>query len=175
MPYSYDLSPGQKIYLDNPGALTSITLTSTGAGLQQQSSSQVSTGPWTDIPQIARVGNGVLLRCVTAQGAFFWQIQGMQIAAAPATAWAAAQATPMQATESSPPIASVPPMTPLQPMAPMRMGNMEMSLNPMTMRMGKMTLGPDSPTVNTPKFCTQCGAAIAPGDRFCGSCGHQLS
>lgn len=172
MPYSCDLSPGQKIDLDNSGAITSITLTRVGAGQQQQSSTQVPTGPWTEVPQIARVGDGVILRCVTAQGSFFWQIQGMQIGAAPAMDWAAVQAHAMQATEVGPPIAPVPPMP---PMAPMQMGNMEMSLNPMTLRMGKMTLGPDMPTVNTQKFCTQCGAAIALGDRFCSSCGHQLT
>ncbi len=177
MPYHCDLSPGQKIYLDNPGPNTVVTLTSAGAGQQQQSSARVPTGPWTEVPQIVRVGDGVLLRCVTAQGTFLWQIQGMQIEVARATAWAADQATPMQATEVGPPIASIPPMPsiqPMPPMAPMQMGNMEMSLNPMTMRMGKMTLGPDTPTVNTQRFCTQCGAAIAQGDRFCGSCGHQL-
>ena len=113
MPYHCDLSPGQKIYLDNPGSITLITLASAGAGQQQQSSTQVHTGPWTEVPQIARVGNGVILRCVAAQGTFFWQIQGMQIGVAPATAWVADQATPMQAAEvGSSPIASMPPMAP---------------------------------------------------------------
>ncbi|MBW4458860.1 MAG: zinc ribbon domain-containing protein [Nodosilinea sp. WJT8-NPBG4] len=172
MPYHCDLSPGQKIYLDNPGSITLITLASTGAGQQQQSSTQVHTGSWTEVPQIVRVGNGVILRCVAAQGTFFWQIQGMQIGVAPATAWATDQAIPMQTAEvGSSPIASMPPMP---PMAPMQMGDMQMSSNPMTLRMGKMTFGSDTPTVNTQKFCTQCGAAIAQGDRFCGSCGHQL-
>ncbi|MBD1872547.1 zinc ribbon domain-containing protein [Nodosilinea sp. FACHB-131] len=172
MPYHCDFSPGQKIYLDNPGSITLITLVSAGVGQQQQSSTQVHTGPWTETPQIARVSNGVLLRCVAAQGTFFWQIQGMQIEAAPTTAWVADQATPMQATELAPsPIA---PMPPMPPMAPMQMGDMQMSSNPMTLRMGKMTLGLGTPAVNTPKFCTQCGAAIAQGDRFCGSCGRQL-
>ncbi|MBD1917568.1 MULTISPECIES: zinc ribbon domain-containing protein [Cyanophyceae] len=172
MPYYCDLSPGQKIYLDNSGPNTVITLASGEAGQQQQSSTQVRTGPWTEVPQITRVGGGVLLRCVTVQGIFVWQVQGTQIRAAPATAWAADQATPMQATEVEPPIASMPPMP---PMPPMQMGDMEMSLNPMTLRMREMTLGSNTPTVNTQKFCTQCGAAIAQSDRFCGSCGHQLS
>ncbi|MBD2114639.1 MULTISPECIES: zinc ribbon domain-containing protein [Cyanophyceae] len=175
MPYHCDLSPGQKIYLDNPGSITLITLASAGAGQQQQSNTQVHTGPWTEIPQIIRVDNGALLRCVTAQGTFFWQIQGMQIGVASATAWDTNQATPMQVTEVGPsPIASMPPMPPMPPMAPMQMGDMQMSLNPMTLRMGKMTLGLNTPTVNNQKFCTQCGAAIAQGDRFCGSCGYQL-
>ena len=172
MPYHFDLRPGQKIYLDNPDPITIITLTSVGVGQQQQSSIQVPTGLWTELPQIARVGDGIILRCVTAQGTFFWQIQGMQIGAAPATAWAADRATPMQATEVGfSPIASMPPMT---PMAPLQMGDMQMSLNPMTLRMGQMSLGSQPLSVDPQKFCTQCGAAIAQSDRFCGSCGHQL-
>lgn len=175
MPYCCDFSSSQKIYLDNSDSVTVITLASAGAGQQQQSSVQVRTGLWTEVPQIARVGDGVLLRCVTAQGTFFWQIQGMQIGVAPAAAWVADQATTMQATEVAPPIISMQPMPPMQPMAPMQMGNMEMSLNPMTMRMGEMTIGSDLPMANTQKFCTQCGAAIAQSDRFCGSCGQQLA
>lgn len=175
MPYYCDLGPGQKIYLDNPGPITLITLASGSAGQQQQSSTQVHTGPWTEVPQIARVGSGVLLRCVTAQGTYTWQIQGMQIGIAPTNTWAADQATPMQATEVGPSsMAPMQPMAPMEPMAPMRMGDMQMSMNPMTMRMGNMTLGLDAPAANTQQFCTQCGAAIAWGDRFCGSCGHQL-
>lgn len=175
MPYYCDLGPSQKIYLDNSGPMTLITLASGSAGQQQQSSTQVHTGPWTEGPQIARVANGVLLRCVTAQGTYIWQIQGMQIGAAPTEIWPADQATPMQATEVDPsPRAPMQPMAPMAPMAPMRMGDMQMSMNPMTMRMGNMTLGVDALAANTQQFCTQCGGAIARRDRFCGSCGHQL-
>jgi hypothetical protein len=63
----------------------------------------------------------------------------------------------------------------MQPMTPMKMGNMQMSANPMTMQMGDMRLSMGNATPpDTRKFCTQCGAAINAGDRFCGSCGHQL-
>lgn len=175
MPYSCDLGPGQKICLDNPGPTTLITLASGSAGQQQQSSTQVPTGTWTEVPQIARVGGGLLLRCVTAQGTYIWQIQGMQIGVAPTNTWVADQATPMQVSEvDSSSVAPMQPMSPMQPMAPMRMGDMEMSMHPMTMRMGNMTLGVDAPAASTQQFCTQCGGAIAPSDRFCGSCGHQL-
>ncbi len=186
MPYQYDIGPSQKIYLDNPGNNTLITLASGGPGQQQQSGTQVATGPWTEVPQVTRVGSGVLVRCTTGQGAFIWQVQGMQIGAADATAWPADQAESMQVTASS---ASV--MQPMQPMQPMQMGDMQMSANPMTMRMGNMTLGmgdgnsPGAAAGNASgtaagnasgpqNFCPQCGAAVSPGDRFCGSCGHQL-
>ncbi|PZO45555.1 MAG: zinc ribbon domain-containing protein [Shackletoniella antarctica] len=182
MPYQYDISPTQKIYLDNLGDNTLITLASGGPGQQQQSGTQVATGPWTELPQVVRVGSGVLVRCTTGQRTFIWQVQGGQIGAADATAWPADQAEPMQVTASSAPV-----MQPMAPMQPMQMGDMQMSASPMTMRMGNMTLGKShgnssgaadgnaSGTASGPqKFCTQCGAAVSTGDRFCGSCGHQL-
>ncbi len=177
MPYQCDLGPGQKIYLDNPGTLTVITLAHGGPGQQQQSSSQIQTGPWIEVPQVAKVGSGVLVHCVTAQGSFSWQVQGIHIEVVPAAAWAAAQGTPMQPTETRPtPMA---PMQPMAPMTPMNMGPMEMSANPMTMRMGNMTLESGAAIASpqqssAQKFCTQCGAAVAEGDRYCGSCGHPL-
>ncbi|MBE9136815.1 zinc ribbon domain-containing protein [Nodosilinea sp. LEGE 07088] len=185
MPYQYDFGPGQRLYLDNSGDITTITLASGSAGQQQQSSTQVQTGPWVEMPQIAKAGSGAIVRCITPQGTFIWQVQGMQIAAAQATAWPADQAQPMQPVVAMPPPA-MQPMPPMQPMAPMQMGDMQMgdmqmgdmqmSANPMTMRMGNMTLGMEktaAPTPSAQKFCTQCGAAVEPSDRFCGSCGHQ--
>lgn len=179
MPYQYDFGLGQKIYLDNSGSTTAITLASSSPGQQQQSCTQVQTGPWIEVPQAARLDCGVLLRCVTAQGVFVWQVQGTQIAIADAAAWPAHRAVALQPTEAGPaampPMAPMQPMTPLEPMAPMAMGNMRMSSNPMTMQMGNMTLSMGH--VETPKakqFCTHCGSATQSGDRFCGSCGHQL-
>lgn len=173
MPYQYDLSPGQKIYLDNPGHTTVITLASGGPGQQQQSGTQVQTGPWTEMPQAAAVGSTTLIRCVTAQGIFVWQVQGMQVGTADAALWPIRQAVPMQPVAANPSVMQ--PMWPMQPMTPMKMGDMQMSTNPMTMRMGDMALSMGAANPPDAKlFCTQCGAAAAPGDRFCGSCGHQL-
>lgn len=174
MPYQYDLGPGQRIFLDNPGSITRITLASGSPGQQQQSSTQIQTGVWTEVPQVAQGTGGLLLRCVTDQGAFVWQVQGMQIGAADDSLWSAPQATPMQPVEAAP----MAPMLPMAPMAPMKMGDMEMSANPMTMRMGNMKLSMEQealrPSSSPAKFCTQCGTAVGAGDRFCGSCGHQL-
>lgn len=179
MPYQYDLGPNQKIYLDNLGPTTVITLASGGPGQQQQSGSRLQTGAWTEVPQAVQVSGGVLIRCVTAQGAFVWQVRGSQIEAANAAAWSDRQAVPLTATEAGPtampPMAPMEPMQPMAPMPPMKMGNMEMSANPMTMRMGDMALSMGN--TNAPiakKFCTQCGSAVGSGDRFCGNCGHQL-
>ncbi|WP_225885267.1 zinc-ribbon domain-containing protein [Leptolyngbya sp. KIOST-1] len=130
----------------------------------------------------------MLIRCVTAQGVFIWQIQGMQVGAADPSAWTAHQAVPLESTTAE--SWAMPPMTPMAPMPPLTMGNMtlgdmQMSSNPMTMRMGDMTLsmgeakapGSMAAPASTPegqKFCTQCGTAVNPSDRFCGSCGHRL-
>ncbi len=179
MPYQYDLGLGQKIYIDNSGSTTVITLASSSSGQQQQSGTQVQTGPWTEAPQVARSGGGVLLRCVTAQGVFIWQVQGTQIGSADIAAWPAKQAVALQATEVEPPavpsMEPIRPMPPMEPMAPMTLGNMHVSANPMTMQMGDMRLSMgNAEAPNAKKFCTQCGSAIKAGDRFCGSCGHQL-
>ena len=96
------------------------------------------------------------------------------------------------------------PMTPMSPMPPMQMGNMQMNMKPMTMQMGNMglqmgveaipnaassqassssssshaTSQATSPSTSSatshPKFCSQCGNGLKPGDRFCSSCGHSL-
>ena len=95
-------------------------------------------------------------------------------------------------------------MPPMTSMPPMQMGNMQMNLKPMTMQMGNMglqmgveavskTANPKgsssssyshatshttSPATSNatsyPKFCSQCGNGLKPGDRFCSSCGHSL-
>jgi len=186
MPYRCDLGPGHSIYLDNQGNATIILVSSTGAGQQQQASNTVHTGPWTDVPQVAQVGNGVLIRCVSAQGVVMVQVQGSQIGlATSAAAWASGQTIAVQPTDHMPvpkmrpmePMQPMEPMEPMQPMQPMRMGNMQMSANPMAMRMGNMEMQMGN-TEATPKgqrqFCTQCGASVSPEDRFCGNCGHQL-
>jgi hypothetical protein len=180
MPYQCDLGPGQRIYLDNSGNTTQITLASGGPGQQQQSSTQVQTGTWTESPQVARVASGVLIRCVTAQGTFLWQVQGMQIGAVAAPAWPTDRGVPMQPVGAIP-TAPMPPMppAPMAPMPPMQMGDMHLSANPMTMTMGNMTLSmgnaaTPSSAPDTPRFCTQCGAAVGVGDRYCGHCGHTL-
>lgn len=181
MPYQFDCGLGQKIYLDNSGATTVIILASSSPGQHQQSGTQVQTGRWTEVPQAARADSSVLLRCVTAQGVFIWQVQGTHIGVADGAAWPAQQAVSLQPTKAAPgmlpmaPIAPIEPMTPIEPMAPMKMGNMQMSTNPMTMQMGDMALSMGKAKApDGKKFCTHCGSAINAGDRFCGSCGHQI-
>ncbi|NJM00311.1 MAG: zinc ribbon domain-containing protein [Synechococcaceae cyanobacterium SM2_3_2] len=186
MPYQCTLSSGQHIYLDNPGHQTVITVASGSAGQQQQSSSSVSTGPWTAVPQVAQMNGGALIRCVTAQGTFTFQVQGMQVSTATdASNWQAAQQIALQTVDTRPgtsmppmmPMQPMPPIAPMPPMKPMQMGDMQMSANPMAMRMGNMAMQMGhamAETAQPRQFCTQCGAPVGPEDRFCGSCGHKL-
>ena len=63
---------------------------------------------------------------------------------------------------------------PMSPMQPMRMGNMSMDLNSMSMQMGNMSSNLKSDTT-VKQFCSQCGKEAQAGDRFCRSCGHELA
>ena len=184
MPYRCDLNTGQQIFLDNQGEKTLITVSSSSPGQQQQSSSSLQTGQWTEVPQVAQMDGGAVIRCVSAQGTFTIQVQGSQIGqAAGSVNWSAAQNVavhpidhmPGQAMSNMQPMQ---PMEPMQPMQPMRMGNMKMSSNPMEMRMGNMAMSMGNSAEQaqpTKRFCTQCGAQVNPEDKFCGSCGTRLT
>ncbi|MEM0981770.1 MAG: zinc ribbon domain-containing protein, partial [Cyanobacteria bacterium P01_H01_bin.58] len=204
MAYTCEFSPGQRIYLDNVGEQTIVTLMSSSAGQQQQSGSQFTTGLWTTPPELFRIEQGVVVKLTTAQGERYLQLQGMQLGwmthspnlghaqsmqmsaevAMPGTNMPPMQpmspmgsTPPMQPMQPMTPVQPMQPMKPMQPMQPMKMGNMEMNMNPMQMRMGnmEMSLGNDAGSVAKPKFCSQCGTPVQPSDRFCAHCGHQLN
>ncbi len=177
MPYRCDLNTGQQIYLDNQGEKTLITVSSSSPGQQQQSSSSLQTGQWTEVPQVAQMNGGAVIRCISAQGTFTIQVQGSQIGQASGSVnWSAAQNIAVHPIDHMPG-QSMSHMEPMQPMQPMRMGDMEMSTNPMEMRMGNMAMSmgntPEQ-TQPTKRFCTRCGAQVKSEDRFCGSCGNRL-
>jgi hypothetical protein len=76
---------------------------------------------------------------------------------------------PMPPMETMQPMRPMEPIQPMQPLQPMRMGNMEMSANPMEMRMGNMEMrmgNQAEPQAPKRRFCTQCGAAV---DQMTGS------
>lgn len=202
MAYTCDLGTGQRVYLDNVGDYTAVTLASGGPGQQQQSGSQFATGPWIAPPAMLRTEQGVVIQLTTAQGQQHLQLQGGQLgwmSSAPggnaqgmqltqvASMPGSATMSPMQPMgDSMPPPQAAPmepmqpmqPMAPMQPMQPMQMGNMTMGTNPMEMRMGNMAMrmGEQQAAASESKrkFCSQCGAPVQPSDRFCASCGHQL-
>jgi zinc-ribbon domain len=180
MAYMCELGSGHNIYLENQGSQTIVTSMVSSLGQQQQSSISVSTGNWTALPELYQTPHGATLKITTGKGEQFIQIQGSRMSSM-ASAPSLSNFQQMQMTQiAEMPVTSfVPPMQPIPPMQPMRMGNMEMGMNPMEMRMGNMHVSMGSmnePTQSkTRRFCSQCGAATKQDDRFCASCGHKLA
>ncbi len=165
MTYLCDLGKGQKIYFDNLGNQTAITLVSQSRGQQQQSSSQFTTGIWSSPPQIYSTGDGMVIKIMTSQGEHHFILQGSQMSIASGSMNLSNRASlPLQQTSSS----EIQPLEPMQPLQPMNMGNMQM-------KMGNMAMNMDASPASQRRFCTQCGSPVKPEDRFCASCGHPLS
>jgi hypothetical protein len=180
MAYLCEISPNQRVYLDNLGNQTVVTLMTGRVGQQQQASNSFLTGVWVSPPELFAAPQGAMIIVNTAQGEYTIQLQGGSMNIVSASGIATSQQQ-MQMEQVEP--SSVPPMQPMQPMQPMTMGNMQMNTNPMEMRMGNMQMrmieSSQPPPVSQPvqitrKFCSQCGFAFEPGDRFCSSCGHRL-
>ena len=155
-------------------------------------------------PVVMVSGGGVVVKLTTAMGDVILQVQGMSVQVGGQSGAASVGETPiaLSSIDGIPNTAgfSMPPMAPMSPMPPMRMGNMQMNLKPMTMQMGNMGLQMGGEATSTaaspkgssssssshstsqatsnatshPKFCSQCGNGLKPGDRFCSSCGHSL-
>lgn len=165
---TYELHPGYHLHLTQMADRTTLTVTQSGTGQQQQASTTLMIGPWTAPPQVTPLPSGAIVILTTAQGQHTLHIQGTQIAESSSS------------TTSSP--------HPPTPLPPLKMGGMEMGFSPMHMKMGNMELqmppltpAPATPTpaAATPespthRFCTQCGHPVQPSDRFCAYCGHAL-
>lgn len=181
MAYTANLSANQQLYLENQGTQTLITLISSSPGQQQSQSSGLTTGKWTKAPTLFRKELSFILQIDTDRGQYFVQINASGInTLSTAPSFNNAETVPLQeiansATRSQSKI-EFEPMQPMQPMKPMEMGNMSMSMNPMSMRMGNMSMsiGEELKSNSTQRFCTQCGHQVQQSDRFCGNCGHQL-
>lgn len=187
MAYVCELGAGQRVYLENQGVQTVVTLISSSPGQQQQASNSFTTGVWSSPPQVFQTSYGMVLKITSEQGEKTLQIQGSGVSVIssmplgkdseqlPVHEVATLPVSPMPGVESLKPM---PPMKPMEPMN-LNMGNMQMSMNPMEMRMGNMGMRMGSPapqnTPQTQRFCTQCGASVKPEDRFCSSCGHSIS
>lgn len=166
MAYQADLGNGQKIYLENRGTRTYITLANSSPGQQQQSNSAIETGTWTKSPQLLKTLSGFTVEVFTDTGPRFIEIQGSNVSIAMSSPVSnSAESLSLRETSNAP---TLPPM---EPMEPMQMGDMQMSLNPMEMRMGEMEMRMGKATT---RFCSQCGATVQQSDRFCANCGHQL-
>ncbi|MGI0493152.1 zinc ribbon domain-containing protein [Alkalinema pantanalense CENA528] len=176
MPYLCELNNGQRIYLDNIGQQTTMTIASSQPGQQQQSGTSFTTGAWVAPPEALQFSNGAVIKLRTEQGELAIQVQGSSAAMVQGfPAGSQGQALQMQQTatmtgmqpmpgmqpipEMQPmpgmqpipemqPMKSMPGMQPMQPMQPMRMGDMQMNSNPMEMRMGNMEMRMGNPTAN---------------------------
>lgn len=167
MAYQLEIQPGRQLVIQDAGGQTIITLMSSNAGQQQQSSQSLYTGAWVSPPMAYRTAGEIVIHLRTTDGDRTLYVQQNQIQLVEsAPVLAAAQPLPLRSVASQP----------MQPMGTLSMGNMHMSMNPMAMTMGDMTLSMESPASSpeAPRFCSQCGARVQVGDRFCAQCGHQL-
>lgn len=200
--YQCDLGSNQWLHLSNDGSMTTVTVSSRGAGQQQQSSQGFVTGEWRDRPQVYPLAQGVVVAIATVHSTAYVQIQAGQAqllsgqAAEQMNQFVQAKTSQSMLVQPVASTATTQPMTPMIPMAPMTpmtpMAPMAMNLNPMSMAMGNMAMSMGSSAASSAtsdstakttgqtaqsakRFCTQCGSAVEPGDKFCGHCGDRLS
>ena len=176
MAYLCDLGRGQKLYIENPGIQTVITLSSSSPSQQQQASSSFQTGRWVIPPTAFSTASGIVLRLESQSGPQFVMVQGngmSVLSAMPELSEAEAIALVQVTTEAGPNDNTMRPMTPMKPMEPMKPMT-PMKMNPMQMQMGNMSMQMGTQGVSGKRFCPQCGAGVGESDRFCSSCGHTL-
>ena len=176
MTYVATLGDFQQLAIANIGEQTQINLTMSSPGQQQSQSSSFNTGRWVSTPQLFNIGQGFVLKIDTQQGSHHVLIQQNSIGMINPPADLSAHPTVTFkdiANSSQKPIE----FKPIEPMQPMRMGNMSMDINSMSMQMGNMSLNSDNQakTTTNKQFCSQCGQEAKAGDRFCRSCGHELN
>lgn len=165
MAYECDLGNGQRLSLDNSGTQTIVTLASSYAGQQQQSSCSISTGAWTAAPEVLQMAAGIAIKVPTTQGDRFLQIQGSSINLLDHQPSSSGESLQIYQTHS--------PVVPMQPLQPLKMGNMQMGN--MQMRLGNMEMRMGQPADSARRFCSQCGVPVQSSDRFCSSCGHAIA
>lgn len=146
MTYGCDWGTGQRLLLDNQGDQTRVTLASSGAGQQQQSTQGVQTGRWVAQPEAFQTAGGMVVKLQTISGTLFLQIQSGQIGLVDAGAVEAGSGARPVSLQAMPAEANLSVMQPMSPIQPMQMGNMSMSLNPMSMRMGNMEMRMGEPS-----------------------------
>lgn len=175
MAYTVNLNANQQLTIINQGSQTRISLVSISPGQHQSQSNSFSTGYWNSPPQLFQVSGGFILQIDGDRGRHFVSIQANSISTV-------TSAPPLQNAveidlEDIPDSAAEQDEVEFDPMEPMQMGNMSMSMNPMSMRMGNMSInmGTSKTATSTKRFCTQCGQKVKISDRFCSGCGHKLN
>lgn len=178
MAYRVNLNTYQQLTIVNQGSQTLISLVTNRPGQQQSQSNSFTTGQWARTPQLFQMGGGC----------FILQIDGdrqRQLVSIQANSISTVTTAPSLDNAVQIDLEHIRDPEPtdydldldFEPMQPMQMGNMSMSMNPMSMRMGNMSIDIGKRKKSTPgkRFCTQCGQPANQGDRFCSSCGHQLN
>jgi hypothetical protein len=177
--YTCDLDQGQKVYIENQGSRTEITLASGGSGQQQSQRNSFETGNWRVPPTVFRTPSSVVLRIEAEQSQHFIQVRGNRISrldAAPSLSDAEVLPLRKVETEEASRQSTMPDMPPIKPMKPMP--PMQMQMEPMAMRMGNMEMRMETAPQqrqSTKNFCSQCGSKVEEGDRFCSHCGNRLA
>jgi ribosomal protein L32 len=171
MAYSVTLDGSRQLAITNLGTQTQINLSMSTPEQQQSQSSSFSTGKWLSEPKLYQLEQGFVLEINTSQNSHYILIQDNSISTIKSPTglnnYPQIDLTAIADSNS----AQMPPIQPL------KMGNMSMNLNSMSMQMGKMSMGLNnqSKTSVTQQFCSQCGKQAKMSDRFCRSCGHELN
>jgi len=174
MTYKAVLGGSQQLAIANVGGQTQVSSKMSSPRQQQSQSSSFSTGKWLHRPKLLNIGQGFILQVETDRGFYYVLIQQNSISTVESPGDLSnypevdLTSSPDASPESSP--------DSMQPMQPLKMGNMSMDINSMSMKMGNMSMGFDDPkkTNVTKQFCSSCGKEAKAGDRFCRSCGHEL-
>lgn len=171
MAYSVILGDSRQLAIANWGSQTQINLSISTPGQQQSQSSSFRTGKWLSQPKLFQLEQGLVLEINTSENSHYILIQDYSISSIKSPTglnnYPQIDLTVIPDTDSAP----------MPPIQPLKMGNMSMHLNSMSMQMGKMSmsLNNQSKTSVTQQFCSQCGKQAKMSDRFCRSCGHQLN
>ena len=171
MAYSAILGGSQQLAIANVGEQTQVSLKMSSPRQQQSQSSSFSTGKWLEQPTLWNTGQGFILQVKSERGSHHVLIQQNSISTVNSPGDLSSYSEVELTT--SPDQSS----TSMQPMQPLKMGNMSMDINSMSMQMGNMSMGSNDRQKNTAtkQFCSSCGTEAKAGDRFCRSCGHELS
>ena len=160
MVYNWNLATGHQLSIDNEGAQTVVTIQQISTGQQQRSSNSFTTGIWLIPPEMTLTPTGGIVKITTPSGESIIQIQGNSVQ--------------MHSNSSDSQSTSSTSTANFSPMPPMKMGNMQMSMQPMVMKIGNMELNMDTEATQQKRFCSQCGTPVKIDDKFCASCGSKL-
>ena len=173
MAYTANLTSNQRLTISLQGNQTNISLISSSPGQQQSQSTSFTTGSWQTSPQLYQTGMGFVIKIDGDRGTQYILIQGISNTTSVPSFSNARQVDLQDIPDPAPSQNNI--NIEFEPMQPMKMGNMSMDINSMSMQMGNMAMNMNKNKTAIKRFCPQCGEQVKPSDRFCSSCGHQLN